>query len=170
MQRKLCANCGERAPFFRVKGGPIKLDDKHSLCKACYRNQNNSIKSKNIGSERVMEEILAWNERHIAFGMLMSDGEVVIQGIDLPDPDDPSDPEFIAKIVVTEHGAGTEIVSGDKIYGTHIPALNVFSWSKENLGYLKHWLFKVFDDIKIYRANRIEITASGSWREQIKKR
>lgn len=174
MQRKLCANCGERTPFFRVRGGPVKLDDKHSLCMACYRDQNNSIKAKSnkVHLEKAImkDEILAWSDRHGAFGKLLSEGEVVLQGTDLPDPEDPSDPEFVAKIVVTEHGAGTEIICGDKILGTGIPALNVFAWSKDNISYLKHWLFKVFDDSKIYRATRIEIKVFGTWPEQLRKR
>lgn len=166
MQRRLCANCGERTPFFRVRGGPVKLDNKHSLCMACYRDQTNSMKAKKM-TNRVQEEMLIWSERHSAFKKIFTENKCVIQGTDLPDPEDPSDPSFIAKIYITSKGAGTETIYGDKIVATDIPALNVFEWSKENISYLKHWLFKVFDDPQIYRGDKIVIEARGNWKDSL---
>ncbi|HVI40109.1 MAG TPA: hypothetical protein VM577_05575 [Anaerovoracaceae bacterium] len=188
MKRTLCANGCGRPPFFRVKGGPIKQDAYHSLCMQCYRDQRNSVyaqakkdrtckqpeKALISGSEPpegkgdVMSE-LPWSERHHVMNMLVKEKTVVFQGIDLPDPEDPSDPEFTAIIHIGNTGAGTETIFGDRIIGTGIPSLMVPTWNKDSLKYLKHWLFKVFDDPLIYRGTQIVIKISGDWQKNFKR-
>lgn len=116
-----------------------------------------------------MKEPKLLEERHSVLKDLIVDGEVIFKGKDLPNDDDPTDPKFTAKIYISDKGAGTEVIYETGPAGTNIPALNIFQWDKDSLKYLKHWLFKVLDDVKIYRANEIKIEAIGSWREQFKR-
>lgn len=111
-----------------------------------------------------MSKIRSLEERHSALNDLIADGEVVFQGKDLPDPEDPSDPVFTAHIYVSGSGAGTELIYETGLIATGIPSIHVASWDKDSIKYLKHWLFKVLDDQKIYRANEIKIIAQGNWR------
>lgn len=179
-QQKLCDNCRERPAFFRVKGGPIKTDKWHTLCMSCHRNQRNhyqaqSKKTQDISSTEgapTMDEnsIVFELERHSVLNKLMTAKEVVFQGRDLPDPEDPSDPQFIAKIYISQAGAGSETIFGDRVIGNGIPSLMVPAWNRDNLSYLKHWLSKVLDDPKMYRANRIHIYSTEQWRQNWKLR
>jgi len=162
---KLCSNCSQRPPLFRVRGGPVKMDDKHSLCMQCYRDQRNSIYAR----RPVVKELKSLDKRHSVLNELIVDGEVVYKGKDLPDPEDPTDPVFTAKVYITDSGAGTEVIYASGPVATNIPALRIASWDRESIKYLKHWLFKVLDDHSIYRANEIHIEATGSWRHQFKK-
>jgi hypothetical protein len=157
---KLCDNCNERPPLFSVRGGPLKIDRFHSLCKRCFRDQTNSVRQKTIRS--TMERSI--NDKQNALDDLINDGEVIFVGKDVPNAEDPTDPTYIAKIYVIDTGAGTEAIYEKGSVGTGIPSICVTSWDKDSLKYLKHWLFKVLDDQKIYRANKIHIEASGFWR------
>lgn len=147
---------------------------------ACYRDQQNSVhaqarKQRNPEDQtkppRETDDMkkLHWADRHSVLNLLMKEREVVLEGTDLPDPEDPSDPEFTATIVIANTGAGTETFFDDKIIATGIPSLMVPSWTKESLSYLKHWLFKVFDDPRIYRAKEIRIQTTADWQKNFKR-
>lgn len=152
--RELCLICEDKLPYFRVRGGPIKLDKHHTLCQACFRNQNNQFKAKKMSK---INKNFTWDQRHQALALALETGYGAFYGKDLPDPEDPSDPVFTATIFVSKEGAGTEIEYENGLQGTGLPALRVFGWNKNNLGYLKHWFSKITDDPQIYRANEIKI-------------
>jgi hypothetical protein len=165
---KICLVCGQRRPLFSVRGGPVKLDNKHTLCKACYRNQYNRthIKIKKLN----MTNIISLTEKQNALSKLITDGEVIFGGKDLPDPSDPSDPKFTSLIHISNGSAVTELLYDETgLVATGIPALHVSLWDVNNIAYLKHWLCKVLDDPKIYRANEIKISAMGDWRLALRK-
>lgn len=71
-----------------------------------------------------------------------------------------SDSEKVTKIVVSEHGAGTEFRYKDKIVATNIPALNVFEWNSGNIFYLESWLGNTLNDEIVIDSYRITISAS----------
>src|SRR4051812_4299878 len=104
MTRKLCVECNLRPPYFRVRGGPVKLDRLHTLCQACFRNQSNSIKAKNQNKKVSM--LNEWNDRYKALQQAINDGMFIFTGKDLPDPEDPSDPEFTSHIIIGATGGG----------------------------------------------------------------
>jgi hypothetical protein len=115
-----------------------------------------------------MENLRSIEERRSVLNDLLSDGTVVFKGKDLPDPEDPSDPSFTAMIYISGTGAGTETLYESGIVATGIPSVHVAYWDKTSIQYLKHWLFKVLDDPKIYRATEIKIQASKGWDAKLK--
>lgn len=182
MNKALCVECNLRPPYFRVRGGPIKLDHLHTLCQACFRNLRNSIKapkSKNREEISMSTDFLnatniihIWEDRHLALQSAINDGIFTLQGKDLPDPEDPTDPQFTVRIIISGTGAGTEFLYGEQLIATDVPAINVNCWSKRNFSYLKHWISKVLDDPSVYRGNEIHfvvLNGTSNWSAQFRK-
>ena len=134
---------------------------------ACHRDQRNSFYSTQVGKSH-MENLRSIEERRSVLNDLLNDGTVVFKGKDLPNIDDPSDPSFMAMIYVSGIGAGTETLYESGIVATGIPSVHVAYWDKASIQYLKHWLFKVLDDPKIYRATEIKIQTSKGWDAKLK--
>ncbi len=72
------------------------------------------------------------------------------------------------RVVIGNHGAGTEYVSADgKVTGTNIPALNVYEWNIDNLKYLNMWLSSVLSNEIVKTSYKVQISTSGTWKEKI---
>lgn len=117
-----------------------------------------------------MENNFSLTDRTQFLKHLVSDGIFRMTGKDLPDIDDPSDPIFYADIIVANNGACLHLEFDDESLGpitTDIPSLTTTnSWSKSNISYLKHWVNKVLDDPRVFRANVISIVAVGGWNKK----
>lgn len=102
-----------------------------------------------------------WIDRVASLEYLAEDGVVLIRGKDLPDPEDPSDPGFLATITLADVGRAHAVwLTGAKkelqIPELHWPGIRDFK-SKIINNYFKHWFFKVLDDPQIYRAEIIRV-------------
>lgn len=73
----------------------------------------------------------------------------------------------ILRIYVSDTGAGTEFVQNEKLFGTHIPAIHVNSWTKQNLYYLKNWLSTIMiDDLIRDKTYQIQANiATNCWKK-----
>lgn len=69
-------------------------------------------------------------------------------------------------VVVSDHGAGTELIDGETITGTGIPSLNVYEWNADNIRYLHKWLIDVCMFTRKLATKEVKITAYGSWRDK----
>lgn len=42
-RKRLCLECGEHRPLFRVRGGPVRVDSQHTLCFRCRRSLRDHV-------------------------------------------------------------------------------------------------------------------------------
>lgn len=152
----LCADCTKRPAKFKVRG-KIKQDkDPARLCAECFRNLQNSLNAVRLASPRVID----WKEKSKAVECLREDGSVIIRGNDVPNPEDPSDPNFTVTIFLHQDRAfvDSQWVENGIYRSTSVPSLirNTFGQRPQET-YFKHWLFKVLEDPEIYRADTIRI-------------
>jgi len=118
-----------------------------------------------------MKELFSLADRGQFLKYLVQEGSVfTMKGKDLPDPEDPSDPIFYADIIIANNSASVHLAFDDDNLNpivVEIPSLtSTNTWSKTNISYLKHWVNKVLDDVRVFRANEISIVAVGGWNKK----
>lgn len=148
----LCIECEEREAKFSVKGGPLKSDKFHTLCRQCFDSQKERIKSDLKNSI----EVLSWHDKKGCYDRLLQQGKVFLQGSKKYD--------ISIQIIINDYG--TEVLLNNSIIN-EIPGLSIITWNKTSSSFVKHWLVKVLDENYIQNANLIEIEARGSWRSKL---
>lgn len=128
------------------------------------KNSNNTIKNN-----KKEIKFLSWDDRNQSLKIIINQKEITII---TPQKNLSSkyEAKHVVYIFIDDHSAWVEVDFGAQSILNDIPSLQVNSWNKSTLSYLKHWMCKVFDELYIQQSDKIIVKSKGSWRSKIEEK